>query len=240
MSHSAVVFSPEGTPVLERTVGELVAERPSRSKVFQKHGIDFCCQGGRTLGEACQRKVVDPSVVVGDLEAESREVVEEANPAELPPVELIDYIVSKHHGYLREELPRIHTMAQRVAQVHGPHTPSLVQVHLIYEEMMVELAHHMMKEEDVLFPAIKAMASGEPAGIPLDGALATMLEEHDEAGAALTKLRELTSGFTPPAEACNTYRALFAGLADLEADLHRHIHLENSVLFPAARKMAGI
>lgn len=98
----------------------------------------------------------------------------------------------------------------------------------------------MMKEEEVLFPAIKAMASGEPAGIPLDGALATMLEEHDEAGAALARMRELTNGFTPPAEACNTYRALFAGLAELEEDLHRHIHLENSVLFPAARELAEI
>ena len=111
-------------------------------------------------------------------------------------------------------------------------------MNLVFEEMMVELAHHMMKEEDVLFPAIKTMASGEPAGIPLDGAIATMLEEHDEAGAALAKLRELTNDFRPPAEACNTYRALFGGLAELEEDLHRHIHLENSVLFPTARKMA--
>ena len=240
MSHSTIEFSPAGTPVLERTVGELVAERPSRSRVFQKHGIDFCCQGGRTLAEACERKIVDPSVVVGELEAESHEAADASNPAELPPVELIEHIVSKHHGYLREELPRLHAMVARVAQVHGPHTPSLVQVHLIYEEMMVELAHHMMKEEDVLFPAIKAMASGGSAGIPLEGAIATMLAEHDEAGAALAKMRELTNGFTPPPEACNTYRALFAGLAELEEDLHRHIHLENSVLFPAARKMAGI
>jgi len=240
MSHSTIEFSPAGTPVLERTVGELVAERPSRSRVFQKHGIDFCCQGGRTLAEACQRKVVDPSLVVSELEAESHDEVEASNPAELPPTELIEHIVSKHHGYLRDELPRLHTMAQRVAQVHGPHTPSLVQVHLIYEEMMVELTHHMMKEEEVLFPAIRAMASGGSAGIPLDGAIATMLAEHDEAGAALAKMRELTNGFTPPPEACNTYRALFAGLAELEEDLHRHIHLENSVLFPAARKMAGI
>jgi len=240
MSHSTVEFSPAGTPVLERTVGELVAERPSCSRVFQKHGIDFCCQGARTLAEACARKQLDTALVVRDLESESLEEPEAFNPAELPPLELINHIVTKHHGFLNEELPRLHSMAQRVAQVHGPHTPSLIQLHLIYEEMMVGLNHHMMKEENALFPAIKAMVAGESVNIPLDGAISMMLAEHDDAGSALEKMRELTDGFTPPPEACNTYRALFAGLAELEQDLHTHIHLENSVLFPAARKMAGL
>ncbi|MGB6220297.1 iron-sulfur cluster repair di-iron protein [Haloferula sp.] len=225
--------------MLERTVGEIVAERPSQSRVFQSFGIDFCCQGGRTLRAACEKKGIDPAAVVDQLEAELRDKpAPEVNPADFPPVELVDHIVETHHRFLRDELPRIHAMAQRVAQVHGPHTPSLVTVLEVFEPMMIELAHHMMKEEDVLFPAIKTMASGGSAGIPLDGAIATMLEEHDEAGAALAKMRELTNGFTPPAKACNTYRALFAGLAELEEDLHRHIHLENSVLFPAARQMA--
>ncbi len=224
--------------MLDRTVGEIVAERPSQSRVFQAYGIDFCCQGGRTLREACERKGIAADAVVEQLEAELREKpAPEVNPASFPPVELVDHIVATHHRYLRDELPRIHMMAQRVAQVHGPHTPSLVEVLDVYEAMMFELTHHLMKEEEVLFPVIKAMASGEPAGIPLDGAIQTMLEEHDEAGAALARMRELTAGFTPPAEACNTYRALFAGLAELETDLHTHIHLENSVLFPAARAM---
>lgn len=225
----------------ERTVGEIVAERPSQSRIFQSFGIDFCCQGGRTLAEACERKGIDAGSVVEQLAAELREKpAPEHNPAELPPAELADYIVEIHHRYLRDELPRLHTMARRVAQVHGPGAPSLVEVLEVFEPMMMELVQHMRKEEDVLFPAIRTMASGEPAGIPLDGAIATMLEEHDEAGQALARLRELTDGFVPPEGACNTYRALFAGLAELETDLHRHIHLENSVLFPAARKIAGI
>lgn len=227
--------------MLERTVGEIVAERPSQSRIFQSFGIDFCCQGVRTLAEACERKDIDPTAVVGQLEAELRDKpAPEHNPAELPPAELADHIVTTHHRYLRDELPRLHTMARRVAQVHGPGTPSLVEVLEVFEPMMMELVQHMRKEEDVLFPAIQAMASGEPAGIPLDGAIATMLEEHDEAGQALARLRELTDGFAPPEGACNTYRALFAGLAELETDLHRHIHLENSVLFPAARTIAGV
>ncbi|MCU0796186.1 MAG: iron-sulfur cluster repair di-iron protein [Akkermansiaceae bacterium] len=240
MSHSTIEYSPVGTPVLERTVGELVAERPSRSRIFQARGVDFCCQGGRTLLEACQRRDIDPEEMVTMLEKEEEEPAPEENPAELGPLELVDYIVKRHHGFLRGELPRLHEMAARVARVHGPHTPSLVTLLEVFEGMMFELAHHLMKEEDVLFPAIGAMVSGETAGIPLDGAIATMMDEHEDAGRALQELRELTNGFRPPEGACNTYRALFAGLLELEGDLHRHIHLENSVLFPAAKKLAGI
>ena len=154
------------------------------------------------------------------------------NPALLSPVELIQHIVETHHTYLRSELPRIQAMAERVAKVHGGHTPSLVEVYRIHCCMAEELASHMMKEEEILFPAIKKLCAGESNGLPLDGPVACMLQEHEDAGAAMAELRKLTHGFTPPAEACNTYRALFAGLAELEEDLHRHIHLENSVLFP--------
>ncbi|GAA5482572.1 iron-sulfur cluster repair protein YtfE [Haloferula sargassicola] len=222
----------------ERTVGEIVAERPAQSRVFQSYGIDFCCQGGRTLREACERKGVALQSVVEQLEAELREKpAPEVNPATYPPAELTRYVVAVHHGFLREELPRLDAMAARVAHVHGPHTPSLVKVYEVFQGLAVELAEHLMKEEQVLFPAIEKLAKGDSAAMPLDGPIDCMLHEHDDAGEALAKLRELTNGFTPPDDACNTYRALFAGLAELEEDLHRHIHLENSVLFPAARKL---
>jgi regulator of cell morphogenesis and NO signaling len=236
MSHATIQPSPAGTPLTERTVGEIVAERPSQSRIFQRFGIDFCCQGGRTLREACERKGVALDPVVEQLEAALRdETAPQANPATLPPDRLVGHIVETHHRYLRDELPRLHAMAGRVATVHGPHTPSLVTVLEVFNGMAVELGEHMMKEEQVLFPAIVALVRGGAAAMPLDGPIDCMMHEHDDAGAALARLRDLTHGFTPPAEACNTYRALFAGLAELEADLHRHIHLENSVLFPAAR-----
>lgn len=227
--------------MMERTVGEIVAERPSQSRVFQSFGIDFCCQGSRTLAQACERKGIDAGLVVEELETELLDKpAPEHNPAELPPSELADYIVDTHHRYLRAELPRLHTMAQRVAQVHGPGRPALVEVSEVFEKMMIELTHHMMKEEEVLFPAIRKAASGDSAdGFPMDDAVATMLEEHDETGDALGKMNELTDGFVPPEGACNTYRALFAGLAELRSDMHTHIHLENSVLFPAAKKLAA-
>ncbi|MCU0781588.1 MAG: hemerythrin domain-containing protein, partial [Akkermansiaceae bacterium] len=125
-------------------------------------------------------------------------------------------------------------MAERVARVHGGHTPSLVELFEVFHAMGQELTGHMMKEEHILFPAIGALCAGNGAVMPLDGPVACMLREHDDAGAALARMRELTHGFTPPPDACNTYRALFAALAELEEDLHRHIHLENSVIFPQA------
>ena len=224
--------------MMQRTVGELVAERPGRSRVFQSFGIDFCCQGGRTLQEACERQQVAVDLVVNQLQAELADKAAPAfNPAALPAHELAEYIVETHHEFLREELPRLHAMAERVANVHGAHTPSLVEVFKIFLGVEEELTSHMAKEERILFPAVSAISRGESAPMSLDGPIHCMIHEHDEVGNALAVLRELTGGFQPPAEACNTYRALFAGLEDLETDLHTHIHLENSVLFPAAQAM---
>lgn len=223
----------------DRTVGELVAERPTQSRVFQSFGIDFCCQGGRTLREACEKKGVALEAVVEQLEAEARgKEAPEWNPAELPLAELVSHVVETHHRFLKDEMPRLHAMAARVAQVHGGHTPSLVEVFNVYQKMAEEMTSHMMKEEQMLFPAIVRLAGGEASAMPLDGPIAVMLHEHDDAGADLEKLRELTNGFEAPPEACNTYRALFAGLAELETDLHRHIHLENAVMFPSALALA--
>lgn len=241
MSHKPHVQSPQGTPLANRTVGELVAARPGLSRIFQSLQIDFCCQGGRTLQEACERKGVSLDAVIEQIEAEAADrEPESANPAALPPHELAAYIVGIHHGFLRRELPRLHAMSERVAHVHGGHTPSLVEVFQIFCGLEDELNSHLAKEEQILFPAISTMTREESGGMCLDGPIACMLHEHDDAGQALAKLHELTNGYQSPADACNTYRALFAGLADLEADLHRHIHLENSVLFPAAQKMAAV
>lgn len=244
MSHHPNVISPSGTATADRTVGELVAEAPGLSRVFQHYQLDFCCQGGKTLREACEKKGLDLDEIENVLAAESENLSDsEENPASLPPAELIDYIVERHHGFLRQELPRIHAMAKRVAQVHGPHTPSLVEVFEVFQYLFVELNSHMKKEEEILFPAIAALAGDATQTPPFDGSfdgpITVMIHEHENAGEALALLRKLTHDYDPPDEACNTYRALFAGLADLEEDLHRHIHLENSVLFPAAEQMVA-
>lgn len=224
--------------MLDRTVGELVAERPSRSRIFQKNGIDFCCQGSRTLREACERNNVIAEGIVQSLEAESAENDSSPqNPADLPLPELIDHIVATHHNYLRGELPRLAAMSARVAQVHGGHTPTLIQVYHVFEALRQELSAHIQKEEQILFPAIKHLSQGQKGSLNIGGPIACMIHEHEDAGNALRQLRELSHDFLPPADACNTYRALFAGLQDLETDLHRHIHLENAVLFPSAESL---
>ena len=236
MSHKPTIFSPAGTPLADRIVGELVAERPGRSRIFQSFQIDFCCQGGRKLREACERRGLATETVIEQLEAElADKSTPVQNPADLPLHELVDYIVENHHAFLRRELPRLHEMSERVARVHGGHTPSLVDLFHVFTGLAVELASHIMKEEEVLFPAVAAISRGEPGPATLDHPIARMFHEHQDAGVALARLRELSHGFEPPADACNTYRALFAGLRDLEEDLHRHIHLENAVLFPGAQ-----
>lgn len=240
MSHLKLVLSAPGTPTLDRAVGEMVAELPARSRVFQSHQIDFCCQGGRTVREACEKRGVDPALVVAELEAVKAGPAElEGNPAALPPAELARYIIRHFHDPLRFELPRLRAMAQRVAQVHGGHTPALREVLEVFLGLEAELMGHLLKEEQVLFPVVEALAEGAAGPVNLEGPLACMFHEHEEAGEALARLRALTHQYVPPVDACNTYRALFAGLADLEESLHRHIHLENSVLFPAARELAG-
>jgi len=237
MSHSPTVFSPPGTAIAERTVGELVAERPGRSRIFESLGIDFCCQGNRTLRQTCVREGIALESVVAKLEAEAAAPAPQENPAKLPPAKLCEYIVEVHHGFLRRELPRLRALSVKVANVHGGHTPSLIQVRDVFAGLQQELDSHMMKEERILFPMIGAMAQGQSPAMSLDCPVNQMIHEHDIAGAALSRLRELSHDYQPPEEACNSYRALFAGLHELSDDLHRHIHLENSVLFPAAMAM---
>jgi regulator of cell morphogenesis and NO signaling len=240
MSHKPNIFSPPGTPLLDRTVGELVAERPGRSRIFQAFKIDFCCQGKRTLREACQQGDVETDTMVELLQAEATDRASSLqNPADLPTDRLIDYIVETHHQYLRGELPRLYAMAERVAHVHGRRTPALVEIYQIFTGMASELVGHIAREEKVLFPAIRAMKRGEQGPEKLEAPMASMFHEHEQVGTALGRLRELSHGFQPPADACNTYRALFTGLRDLQEDLHRHIHLENAVLFPAVEAIVA-
>lgn len=222
----------------DRTVGEIVAERPAQSRIFQSYAIDFCCQGAKTLRQACEAKGVSLDAIVDQLEAELRDKeAPEFNPATFPPALLAEYIEQTHHQFLKDELPRVGAMAARVAQVHGRHTPSLVEVNQIFIEMAEDMFSHMNDEEEMLFPLVKSLVKGEKSDVSLDGPIGKLLAEHEHAGGSFERLREITNGYQPPAEACNTYRALFAGLLEIEEDMHRHIHLENSVLFPAAQRL---
>jgi regulator of cell morphogenesis and NO signaling len=228
---------------IDRTesVGALLRERPARARIFEKHRIDYCCGGKAPLVEACAKRGVAVEAILAELAAADAEAVagrEAPDPAAMPLDALVAHIVETHHAYLREELPRLEAMSRRVAKVHGALDPRLGLMALTVCALRQELESHMAKEERVLFPVICALAHGRARPELPFGSIAhpihAMEYEHHEAGGHLEQLRGLSDTFTPPAWACNTYRALLDGLAALEQDLHLHIHKENNVLFPRA------
>ncbi len=225
----------------DRSVGAMVAERPSRSKVFRRFQIDFCCGGGLSLREASVKAGV---LIEQVMEALALEGVEENgevfNPASLAPQELVPYIVEKHHAFLKIELPRLLELADRVARVHGGTKASLLEVFHEVGELSRELTVHMRKEEEELFPKIVAWTKGSARFSPSQDDISVLVLEHDEAGAGLKRLSALTHGYQIPEDACGSYRALISGLEGLEKDLHAHVHLENSVLFPSVLKIARL
>lgn len=221
-------------------VGDLVVERASRSRVLEEYGIDYCCGGRRTLREACSELGVEPDAVLealrrADLESPASE---EPDASWSSLAELIDHILDTHHAFLRTELPRLSELVLKTERAHGERHRELAECREIFGSLRAELESHMVKEERILFPAIRglesASAEGRPLGGSVRGPISVMEMEHDSAGDALEQLRRLTDDYTPPEDACNTWRALLDGLRTLELDLHRHIHKENHILFPRA------
>ena len=214
-------------------VGELAALHPLATRVFARHQIDFCCGGGRPLGDVCEKQGLDVDAVMQEIERELAPRENVVRWDQRPVTELIDHIVNRYHAGLCEELPRLEAMARKVADVHGAkdpvRLPRLLQAVL---DLKGELEPHMVKEEQILFPMIRR---GQGTGA--NGPVAVMMREHETAGDLLKDIRELTNDYTVPVDACNTWRALWMGLEGLESDLHEHIHLENNILFP--RALAG-
>src|SRR5262245_5554217 len=224
---------------LSQTVGRLVTERPERARVFEEFEIDYCCGGKRTLRDACRSRRLDPDVVRRRLaEADAGTPEQQTDWAAAPLGDLIEHIVAAHHGYLKAELPRVSGLLVKVAGAHGDRHPELLRVLEAFAPFARDLTQHMAKEERVLFPLIRRLAAGEVTPSPTYLApLRVMEAEHDDAGRALDEMRRLTDGFRPPDDACNTYRAALTGLHRIEQDLHRHVHLENNVLFPQVEEL---
>lgn len=229
------------SPFLPSTpVGFIVAECPGLATFFERAGIDYCCGGKRPLAEACATRGLDVASLLARLElaAARPDGSEEVDAAAMTLTALADHIEQTHHRYLKEELTTLLEMADRVAKKHGWRDPRLVAVSDTLQAFADELCHHMAKEEQILFPLVRELErSGSVAGShcgSLANPIGQMEHEHDDAGAALARLRELTDGFLPGVESCATHRALLAALARLESDMHRHVHKENNVLFPRA------
>lgn len=224
----------------QSAVGQWVRQRPSRSRVFDRFGIDFCCGGKISLQTACQRKGVDIDEVLQALRDEEASTENQGliDADAMMLAELCDHIEATHHAYLREELPRLDRMTEKVARVHGEKQPKLKAIREAFVALRGELEPHMMKEERILFPMVRQLEdSSQQAGChcgSIENPIRQMELEHDHAGDALARIREAADDFVAPDWACNTYRAMLDGLQQLEQDLHQHIHKENNVLFPKA------
>jgi regulator of cell morphogenesis and NO signaling len=217
-------------------VAELLLEQPSRARVFEGFGIDYCCGGNVPLEEACGRRGLDRAEVVVALEAADEAAAVngsgEKNWREAPLEELCGHIIAAHHDRLRVELPRLSTLLEKCERAHGADCPELAPIRATFEELRGELEVHMAEEETRLFPHCRAGVRLKPAF------LAQLEDDHAATGAGLARLRELTGGYDLGRARCNTHRATIDGLRELELDTHRHIHEENNILFPRMRAAA--
>lgn len=222
-------------------VSDVATEAPATVKIFQEHGIDFCCGGKRPLAEACAEREVDVDLLITELRAVAQGADDDHDWQAAPLVELVRYIQRRFHEPLRGELPRLSEMMAKVVSRHGDHLPQTLQpLQETLAALQDDLLQHMAKEGAILFPAITAVETGgQGAGPWINQPIAVMEAEHDQAGRALARMRELTHDYTPPEWACPTFRGLYYGLAELEREMHVHVHLENNILFPRAASMAA-
>jgi regulator of cell morphogenesis and NO signaling len=222
------------------TVGELVAADFRRAEIFERFGIDFCCSGRRRLEDACRAAGVDPTDVAREIETLPTPAPDENDVVHWPIPQLIDHIVSVHHQYVRSALPVISQRLSKLIEVHGARHPGLQRINAYFNLLATDLLQHLRKEEFVLFPYMRDLVQlhdsctvkQSPFG-KVENPIRMMEREHSEAGDALRIIRELTNNYTTPDDGCATYEATMAELRHFERDLHRHVHLENNLLFPA-------
>jgi regulator of cell morphogenesis and NO signaling len=228
----------------ETTVAEIATDTPAAIRVFQQHHIDYCCGGKVPLTQACAASGLDLDAVLGELRAAVAPAAPERSWAEASLKALVQHIQVRYHAHLRLELPRLDAMLDKVVSRHGDQLPDVVlPLQQTFKRLQQELLAHMSKEDRVLFPFIIALESGaelpvSDAAVSIQSPIAVMEADHEEAGAALAFIRHTTNGFAPPDWACPTFRGLYYGLAQLETDMHLHVHLENNILFPRAARLA--
>ena len=233
---------------INKTIRDIALEAPATTRVFEEFKIDYCCGGRRSIEDVCETSGIDPKILMDRIEnaiLNSSGQTDLAHPEDRSPTDLIDYILTKHHVFTAEEIKRLTPLMTKVVSRHGELHPELLTLQVYFTELADSLVPHMRKEEVVLFPYIleldAASAAGREAPVPhfgtVENPIRMMMSEHDTDGERLRKMREITNDYTLPQGACPSFTALYAGFEDLERDLHRHIHLENNVLFPAAVKL---
>jgi regulator of cell morphogenesis and NO signaling len=214
---------------LDTPIGDIAREQPSSTRVFLRHKLDFCCGGRRTLREACAKAGLDADAVARELEREQDDTPSQSWDRR-SSADLVDHIIATYHEALRRDVQPLIDAARKVERVHGDKPAAPVGLADELTEFWIEMQQHMMKEERVLFPMLRAGARGAQVFMPVR----VMEHEHDEHAVRLAKIRELTGNLEIPPHACATWTALYRGLRALEAELMEHIHLENNVLFRRA------
>ena len=234
------------TPNINQTVREIAIENPATVRVFESLGIDYCCGGRRPLTEACESANVPLDRMMELLAKVDQSDPEDARRwSDASLSDLTGHIVARHHAFVRQEAPRLEALLDKVVSRHGDAHPELCSIKELFGAMAQELTTHMLKEEQVLFPYLEKMEAAvrESGTVPpaffgsLQNPIARMLADHDDAGELTSKIRALSANYSAPESACPSYRALYRGLEDFERDLHRHVHLENNILFPRAIDM---
>ncbi len=225
--------------IANQTLAEIVTENIRSAIVFEEFGLDFCCKGKRTLSEACAEKNVKVENVVNSLsELNSNDPSLNINDWAIDF--LVEYIINNHHQYVRRMIPVISLHADKVASVHGKNHPETIEIADLFLAVREELESHMMKEERILFPFIKQLYNAKknneqiepPPFGTIQNPIRMMEAEHTSAGDAMFRIRDLSKNYSTPEDACNTFKALYSELKEFEEDLHKHIHLENNLLFP--------
>lgn len=228
------------------TIGEIVAADYRTAEIFEKHGIDFCCGGKIPLAEACKATGIELAALTSELESLQHAPVDRSqNYSSWSLAFLADYIINTHHAYLKDNDEQIAAYARKIASVHGERHPEVVRIATLFEKIVTDMVAHLKKEEEVFFPALKRAetartAGGEPAAgdrETIHSTLITLQREHEEVGDAIHDIRRLANGFRLPADACNTFMLTYRKLEEFEQDLHKHVHLENNILFPKAARL---
>lgn len=224
-----------------KNIGEIVAEDYRTAKVFDKYGIDYCCGGKIPLSDICRDKGVSPEALLQEIDAVKKTSLDKSlNYSSWTNSFLADYIINTHHTYLKENLDQIAAYTRKIADVHGEKHPEVREIADIFSKIVVDMYAHLREEEEVCFPAIRrvedAKKLGKPPAVEDIAIISRTLErfdaEHNEVGEAAHKIRELSKDYSLPDDACNTFMITYQKLKEFEEDLHKHVHLENNVLFP--------
>lgn len=224
----------------DKSIGEIVAEDYRTARIFENHGIDYCCGGNVTLLAGCREKGIDPAIIAEEIEAVKKDQIDRSQDyASWDLSFLIDYIINVHHTYIKENTGEITGYTRKIASVHGAHHPEVIEIASIFDKIAVDLMDHLKTEEEEFFPALKRIeAVGKAGSAPsvddkekVRNSLENLVREHEVVGDAVHKIRHLAKEYAIPDDVCNTFTVTYGKLKEFEDDLYKHVHLENNILF---------